>query len=113
MPRYIDADALIEDIQNYYDWESVDGITAKTVLMQTITDIRNEPTMTDEELKAEAERRGYGLHKSMKGCCSCMIPREQRLKAGRKKCLEYEEYEITRKSIYTHCRRKDDAKRNT
>ena len=44
--RLIDADELINDIQhNLWDWQSVDGITATTVLKQTITDIKNEPTI--------------------------------------------------------------------
>lgn len=44
--RLIDADKLINDIQyNLWDWKSVDGITATTVLKQTITDIKNEPTI--------------------------------------------------------------------
>lgn len=44
--RLIDADYLIDDIEhNLWDWESVDGITASTVLKQTITDINNQPTV--------------------------------------------------------------------
>lgn len=43
--RLIDADALINDIKNHlWDWEDVNGITAQTVLKQTITDIENQPT---------------------------------------------------------------------
>lgn len=43
--RLIDADALIDDIKNHlWDWENVNGITAQTVLKQTITDIENQPT---------------------------------------------------------------------
>lgn len=45
MMRLIDADALITDIEAYWDWKTVDGITATTVLKQTITDIRNAPTI--------------------------------------------------------------------
>ena len=42
--RLIDADALIDDIKNHlWDWENVNGITAQTVLKQTITDIENQP----------------------------------------------------------------------
>lgn len=45
MPRYIDADALIESIKNeLWDWDSLDGITSATVLKQTITDIQNAAT---------------------------------------------------------------------
>ena len=44
--RLLDADALIDDIKNnLWDWETVDGITATTVLKQTITDIKNQPTV--------------------------------------------------------------------
>ena len=44
--RLIDADELINNIQyNLWDWESVDGITATTVLKQTITDIKNALTI--------------------------------------------------------------------
>lgn len=47
--RLIDADALIENIKHgLWDWETVDGITATTVLKQTIQDIRNEPTIDAE-----------------------------------------------------------------
>ena len=43
--RLIDADALIEDIKSFWDWDSIDGITATTVLKQTITDISHAPTI--------------------------------------------------------------------
>ena len=46
MARYIDADALIEDIKTkLWDWDTVDGITSSIVLKQTITDINNAPTV--------------------------------------------------------------------
>ena len=49
MPRLIDAELLIDDIKNcLWDWETVDGITASTVLRQTITDIKNQPTVDAE-----------------------------------------------------------------
>ena len=49
MTRLIDADYLIDDIEHcLWDWESVDGITASTVLKQTITDIKNQPTIDAE-----------------------------------------------------------------
>lgn len=45
MARYIDADALISAIKReLWDWVTVDGMTATTVLKQTITDIQNAPT---------------------------------------------------------------------
>lgn len=46
--RLIDADALIEDIKSFWDWDSIDGITATTVLKQTMTDISNAPTIDAE-----------------------------------------------------------------
>lgn len=45
MARLIDADALIEDIKSFWDWDSIDGITSTTVLKQTITDISHAPTI--------------------------------------------------------------------
>lgn len=45
MARLIDADALIEDIKSFWDWDSIDGITSTTVLKQTITDISHAPTV--------------------------------------------------------------------
>ena len=45
----IDADALIEDIKHgLWDWETVNGIESRTVLEQTIQDIKNEPTIDAE-----------------------------------------------------------------
>ena len=44
--RLIDADALIFDIENnFWDHETVDGISARLVLRQTVKDIRNYPTV--------------------------------------------------------------------
>lgn len=43
--RLIDADELIKDIKEFWDYKTVDGITARTVLSQTITDITNVPTV--------------------------------------------------------------------
>lgn len=48
--RLIDADALIDDIKNnLWDWKTVDGITATTVLKQTISDIGNQPTIEERK----------------------------------------------------------------
>lgn len=50
--RLIDADALIEDIKHgLWDWETVNGIESRTVLEQTIQDIRNEPTIDAEPVR--------------------------------------------------------------
>ena len=43
--RLIDADNLIKDVMELWDYKTVDGITATTVLKQTITDIENQPTV--------------------------------------------------------------------
>lgn len=59
--------------------------------------------MTFEELKAEANRQGYGLHKLTRGICSCVTGREWQLANGRKKCLKYE-WAYNTKS-YCHCRK--------
>lgn len=52
MARLIDADALIESIKHgLWDWETVNGIESRTVLEQTIQDIRNEPTIDAEPVR--------------------------------------------------------------
>lgn len=44
--RLIDADALIDDINNgLWDWEQLENITGITVLKQTISDIQNAPVI--------------------------------------------------------------------
>lgn len=47
--RLIDADALADDVRRLWDYKTVDGITATTVLNQTLTDIRNCPTIVQAE----------------------------------------------------------------
>ena len=50
--RLIDADALIESIKHgLWDWETINGIESRTVLEQTIQDIRNEPTIDAEPVR--------------------------------------------------------------
>lgn len=52
MNDYISRENLINDIENVlWDWDTVDGITATTVLKQTITDIRNQPAADVTEIK--------------------------------------------------------------
>lgn len=63
--------------------------------------------MTLEELKVEAEKLGYGLHKSQRGLCRCLWSREDRLNSSRTKCKRYE-YVQTTKQGYTVCRRKEE-----
>lgn len=61
--------------------------------------------MTFEELKEEANRQGYGLHKLTRGMCQCLVGREEMLNRGRKTCLKYEWAYNTK--TYTHCKRKE------
>ena len=59
MARLIDADKLIEDIENSWDWLSINSITASTVLRQTIADIRNQPTVDAQPVIHAKWERGY------------------------------------------------------
>lgn len=52
MTDYVDRDALIADIERSWDWDSIDGITATTVLKQTISDIKNYPAADVVDRKA-------------------------------------------------------------
>ena len=45
MPRLIDADALLRDMETLWDWPTVNGIQTDTALRQVMTDIRNAPTV--------------------------------------------------------------------
>ena len=47
--RLGDLDALADDVRSLWDYKTVDGITATTVLNQTLTDIRNCPTIVPAE----------------------------------------------------------------
>lgn len=52
MSDYISRENLINDIENVlWDWNTLDGITATTVLKQTITDIKNQPKANVQEIK--------------------------------------------------------------
>ena len=44
MAGYVDTNVLAAWVESVWDFDSVDGITASTVLKQTISDIRNFPT---------------------------------------------------------------------
>ena len=53
--RLIDADELVADIENSWDWLSINNITASTVLRQTIADIKAQPTvkaLSNEDIQA-------------------------------------------------------------
>lgn len=43
--RLIDADAVLRDLDTLWDYATVDGITASTVLAQVKTDVRNVPAV--------------------------------------------------------------------
>ena len=47
--RLVDADAMADDVRILWDYKTVDGITASTVLKQIITDIGNCPTIVPAE----------------------------------------------------------------
>lgn len=69
--RLIDADALIEDIKSFWDWDSIDGITSTTVLKQTITDISHAPTI-DAVPVVRCENCKFGdWYDSASGECLC------------------------------------------
>lgn len=75
--RLIDADKLIQDIKNcLWDWKSVDGITATTVLKQTITDIENQPTIPLKEQERKKGSWDYGTQCSV--CKGTIIPPKDR-----------------------------------
>ena len=73
--RLIDADALIEAIKyELWDWSTVDGITATTVLKQTISDIGNQPTIEPPKKKTgrwvrTGEKNCYGGTVVVCSCC--------------------------------------------
>lgn len=63
--RLIDAEQLIHDIKHgLWDWESVNGITARTVLEQTIQDIKNMPTINAEIIEDRGKFRCYSCLRS-------------------------------------------------
>jgi hypothetical protein len=50
--RLIDRDAFLDDMNcGLWDWSTVDGITATTALKQTMSDLRNTPTVLGAEGK--------------------------------------------------------------
>ena len=60
--RLIDADELIHSIYEMWDWQSVDGIKSSTVLKQTISDIKNEPTIDAVPVVRCKDCRFYKTH---------------------------------------------------
>lgn len=59
MTEYIDREAVLWDLHHLWDWDSVDGITASTVLKQVITDVKNVPAAdVRENVKGKWEPRG-------------------------------------------------------
>lgn len=53
--RLGDLDALADDVRSLWDYKTVDGITATTVLNQTLTDIRNCPTIVPADTAERSE----------------------------------------------------------
>ena len=51
--RLVDADAMADDVRILWDYKTVDGITASTVLKQIMTDIGNCPTIVPAERSDE------------------------------------------------------------
>lgn len=49
----VSRQAVLSDIQSNWDWETVDGITATTVLKQVMTDITNALSVTPVRPKSE------------------------------------------------------------
>lgn len=47
--RLVDADAMADDVRSLWDYKTVDGITASTVLKQIMTDTGNCPTIVPAE----------------------------------------------------------------
>lgn len=46
----IDRDAFLEDMNcGLWDWSTVDGVTATTALKQTMSDLREAPTVIEAE----------------------------------------------------------------
>lgn len=54
MPRYIDADAIKRDFQewqNLFSWE--DGATERAIISRAIQTLQNQPTADEEKIAAE------------------------------------------------------------
>ena len=49
--KYIDAEELKDNIKALWNWDTLDGITATTVLMQTLRDIDNMPAADVVEVR--------------------------------------------------------------
>ena len=72
--RPIDADDLINEIKYHlWDWDTVNGITAQTVLKQTITDIKNQPTIDAIPVVRCHECKWYKEEKGIVGTGYCTV----------------------------------------
>ena len=59
MAEYIDRQAVLDDLFNLWDWDTVDGIQSSTVLRQVMTDVKNVPSAdVRENVKGKWEPRG-------------------------------------------------------
>lgn len=80
MGDLIDRDNLIYEIEhNLWDWESVDGITATTVLKQTITDIKNQPMVKAIPVRYTYLRRSR-IYPGAYECSECGVSYPQYVK---------------------------------
>lgn len=53
----VSREAIFDDLENNWDWETIDGITATTVLKQVMTDIRHMPSVRPQMIGGEAETK--------------------------------------------------------
>lgn len=71
--RLIDADALIDDINNgLWDWEQLENITGITVLKQTISDIQNAPVIDAVPVIRCKDCRFCRKYKYREDVCTCL-----------------------------------------
>lgn len=56
--RLIDADALKEDLRQYFTDGVLDGVSAKLTFHQILHDIDNAPTELREKVRQAREERG-------------------------------------------------------
>lgn len=73
MSKYIDKDELKDNIKALWNWETIDGISATTVLKQTLRDIDNMPCADVVEVRHGHWEfiGGYGYQYRCSVCVSC------------------------------------------
>lgn len=66
--RLINVDTLLYEIENcLWDWDSINGITSKTVLKQTLSDIKSQPVI--EVTQCKDCKYGFGGKSGCHVCC--------------------------------------------